>query len=74
MKAILITKEKFTKQIKVSPDRFSSVLAIPKYPVIDMYTEESIDVSIPSDNKNIFFYKRRFIDEFDEETLIYEEI
>lgn len=73
MRAILFTQDGFRKEMKMNPDKFTSVIALPKYPRIEIYTEENIDVSKPTDWKMLFYFKRKFEDENGEIVLIYEE-
>lgn len=73
MKAILITRERFKKELKVNRESFNPVIAMMRHPHVGIVLDEEIDVSKPDDNKMLFYYKRQYFDENNDIVLIYEE-
>ena len=73
MKAILINREGFTRELNVQRDNVRQVIAIAKYPHIGIYEEDSFDVAKPADDKILFYYERQYFDEHDNIVLIYKE-
>ena len=74
MKAILINREGFTKELTVKRDDFRQVIAVAKYPHVGIYEKDyEVDVSRPDEHVILFYYERQFIDEHNRIVLIYKE-